>query len=46
MLYPFYIYSNKYFDSIKNCITKSQSIVDFGTAMINKHKSKKNKRRK
>ena len=46
----FRIYSdiniNNYLDSIKTSINKSPSIVDFGTAMMNKHKSKKNKRRK
>ncbi len=47
MLYNLYkYYPNEYFDSLKASMPKSQSIIDFGTAMINKHKSKKNKRRK
>ena len=45
MLLRIHNYS-EYFDSLKNSMPKSQSIVDFGTAMMNKHKSKKNKRRK
>lgn len=47
MLFRIYNYNySTYFDSIKNSMPKSPSIVDFGTAMINKHKFKKNKRRK
>ena len=46
MLLRIHNYSNEYFDSLKSSMPKSPSIVDFGTAMMNKHKSKKNKRRK
>ena len=46
MLLRIHNYANDYFDSLKNSMPKFQSIVDFGTAIINKHKSKKNKRRK
>ena len=45
MLYNIYNYHDDYF-YLRDCTVKSHSIVDFGTAMINKHKSKKNKRRK
>lgn len=45
MLYYIHNYQDNNF-YLEDCTVKSQSIVDFGTAMINKHKSKKNKRRK
>lgn len=45
MLYYIHNYRDNNFYP-DNLVVQSQSIVDFGTAMINKHKSKKNKRRK
>lgn len=45
MLYNIYNYYDNHF-YLEDCTVKSQSIVDFGTAMLNEHKSKKNKRRK
>ena len=48
MLYNiFKYYADEYFQSCKHDtnITKVSSIVDFGTAMINKRKHKRNKNR-
>ena len=42
-------YADKYFehlDYIRNIVNKTPSIVDFGTAMANKRRTKRNRRNK